>query len=365
VHHLGLNFLAPALVFPQGGDLARVLLHAVVVVIETAALLFMAIHVNRRFDASTASLAEAVAAREAQRLAEAEQAKVLETAEQSRRRTMADFAALLEQQVGSAVAQSAATVQSLRERISQISGAADRSAAEADGLTEIASQTGGDVQSSAAAIEQLSASIQEITRQIAAAAGIARDANTQAQEAEQVMLGLSSDAARIGDVVSLINQIASQTNLLALNATIEAARAGDAGKGFAVVASEVKSLASQTAQATQTIRALIDALQAGSSRATGAITGVAAIIRSISEATDAIGLAADQQHAATSEISRGVHSTAHRVDDLRHSITNVADAATTTRATADGVSSGVAELERSGDAVEAAVASALTRLRAA
>ncbi len=365
VHHLTLNLLAPALVFPGGADLPRVLLHAVIVLIETLVLVISAISVTRRVAAAATSLAAAEAAREAQRIAEAENAQMLQAEGESRRVLLNDVATRLEQRFAAATALSNATTQSLRTRIGEIAAAANRSTAEAGGLTDIAGQTGGDVQGSAAAIEQLSASIQEITRQIASAATIARNANTEAQETEQVMLGLSNDATRIGDVVNLINEIASQTNLLALNATIEAARAGEAGKGFAVVASEVKGLASQTAQATQTIRTMIEALQAGSTRATSAIAGVAAVIRSISEATDAIAIAADQQHAATSEISSGVHNTAHRVDDMRLSIANVVDAAVSTHATADGILCNVDDLAKSNSAFETVMATMVAELRAA
>ena len=154
------------------------------------------------------------------------------------------------------------------------------------------------------------------------------------------MQTLSSEAARIGDVVNLINEIAAQTNLLALNATIEAARAGDAGKGFAVVASEVKTLASQTAHATQQIRTQIEALQSVAAIAVSAIDGIAEKIADKNSSTTAVAAAAEQQHAATSEIARSVQSAASRVDGMSRGIATVSDVAAETRASAGQVAQG-------------------------
>jgi methyl-accepting chemotaxis protein len=221
------------------------------------------------------------------------------------------------------------------------------------------------VQTSAVAVEELSASIQEITRQISAAAETARQADEQTRETAQAMQSLSGEAVRIGDVVNLINEIAAQTNLLALNATIEAARAGDAGKGFAVVASEVKTLASQTAHATQQIRTQIEALQTGTARAVAAIAGVAATIGSMNSSTNAIAAAAEQQHAATAEIARSVQSAASRVDGMTRGIATVTDVAAETRASAGQVAQDVAQVEASASGLNDATVSLIAQLRAA
>ena len=155
------------------------------------------------------------------------------------------------------------------------------------------------VQTVAAASEQLSASINDISRQAAHAAGIANRAVGQAQQTDTTVQGLAKTANRIGEVVGLISDIASQTNLLALNATIEAARAGEAGRGFAVVASEVKSLASQTAKATEDISEQIADIQKVANEAIDAIKAIGGIIGEVNEVATAIATAVEEQGAAT------------------------------------------------------------------
>ena len=365
VHHLALNFIAPALLFPGGADLARVLLHAVIVVFETAALVWMALWVGRLFAAANGSLALAERARDETRAAQAEQVRLQAEAEATRRRTMADVAARLESELRTAVTALTTTAQALRARAGRMASDAERAAAETQMLSDDASLTSRDVQTSAVAVEQLSASVQEITRQIGGAAETARQANEQTGEITQVMQSLSGEAARIGDVVNLINDIAAQTNLLALNATIEAARAGDAGRGFAVVASEVKALASQTANATQQIRTQIEALQAGTATAVAAIGGIAATIGGMNSATNAIAAAAEQQHAATAEIARSVQSASHRVDRMSRGMATVTSVAADTGASADAVVQDVSQLEASASGLNDATVSLIAQLRAA
>ena len=159
------------------------------------------------------------------------------------------------------------------------------------------------VESVASASEELSASINDISRQAAHAAGIASRAVNQARETDGTVQGLAKTASRIGEVVGLINTIAAQTNLLALNATIEAARAGEAGRGFAVVASEVKSLASQTAKATEEISEQIADIQKVANEAIDAIKGIGSIIGEVNEVATAIAAAVQEQGAATQEIT--------------------------------------------------------------
>src|SRR5204862_537354 len=151
----------------------------------------------------------------------------------------------------------------------------------------------------ASASEQLSASINDISQQAAHAAGIASRAVNQARDTDGTVQGLATSAGRIGEVVGLINTIAAQTNLLALNATIEAARAGEAGRGFAVVASEVKSLASQTAKATEEISEQIADIQKVAGEAIDAIKNIGGIIGEVNEVATAIAAAVQQQGAAT------------------------------------------------------------------
>jgi len=173
---------------------------------------------------------------------------------------------------------------------------------------QVAQKASGDasmsVESVASASEELSASINDISQQAAHAAGIASRAVNRARETDGTVQGLAKSASRIGEVVGLINTIAAQTNLLALNATIEAARAGEAGRGFAVVASEVKSLASQTAKATDDISEQISDIQKVAGEAIDAIKGIGSIIGEVNEVATAIAAAVQQQGAATQEITR-------------------------------------------------------------
>src|SRR5262249_15463735 len=155
------------------------------------------------------------------------------------------------------------------------------------------------VQTVASAAEELNASIGEIGRQVTQSAQIAGKAVSEAERTQATVRSLADGAQKIGDVVKLINDIAGQTNLLALNATIEAARAGEAGKGFAVVASEVKSLATQTAKATEEIAAQIGAIQNATGDAVGAIDGIGKTIAELSHIATAIASAVEEQGAAT------------------------------------------------------------------
>jgi len=198
-------------------------------------------------------------------------------------------------------------------------------------------QASSNVQTVASAAEQLSSSIGEIGRQVQQSNDIARQAADEAERTNQVVSGLADAAQKIGEVVTLITDIASQTNLLALNATIEAARAGDAGKGFAVVANEVKSLASQTAKATEEIGQQIGAVQTETRTAVTAIESIADIIGNINEVTSTIASAVEQQNAATQEIARNVQQASAGTSEVSHTIVGVTEAAREAGAAADSV----------------------------
>ena len=202
-----------------------------------------------------------------------------------------------------------------------------------------AQQNSSNLSAVAAATEEMTASVTEISRQVAEAARAAQDAVERANATGATVRGLAESADQIGDVVRLITDIAGQTNLLALNATIEAARAGDAGKGFAVVASEVKTLASQTARATEQISAQISAIQAATGDAVGAVQEVANAIQRVNGVAGAIAAAVEEQDAVTRDISASVQSVAKQNDEAARAMREVSDVAEGARASSGTVKS--------------------------
>ncbi len=195
--------------------------------------------------------------------------------------------------------------------------------------TEQAAENVGTV---AAATAELSASIGEISARVGEASRMAGDATQRADAATTIVASLAEAAQKIGEVVTLIQQIAGQTNLLALNATIEAARAGEAGKGFAVVASEVKNLANQTAKATEDISTQVEGIRAATNEAVAAIGGISDTVREVSTIASSIATAVEQQNAATSEISRNVQHAADRTQAVTREILGISAAAGETNA---------------------------------
>ena len=230
-----------------------------------------------------------------------------------------------------AVASGAAQMQGSARALTH---AAETAGREADAVAASSGEAGSEVQAVAASAEELAASVAEITRQVAEGARVARAAAEEARATDGTVQGLAHAAAKIGDVVRLISDIAGQTNLLALNATIEAARAGEAGKGFAVVASEVKSLAAQTAKATEEIAAQIGGIQGSTEQAVTALHSITGTIERMNEVTAAIAAAVEEQGAATREIARSAALVAEttgamtrRIEDVRRGAGETGEAA--------------------------------------
>ncbi|MBI3453039.1 MAG: HAMP domain-containing protein [Rhodospirillales bacterium] len=226
-------------------------------------------------------------------------------------------------------------------------------------------QASMNVQTVAAASEELSASIAEIGRQVSDSAKTASRAVEEAGRTNTEIQGLAQAAQKIGDVVKLINDIAGQTNLLALNATIEAARAGEMGKGFAVVASEVKSLANQTAKATEDIAAQINAIQGATGHSVAAIQEIGKTIGEISQISTAIAAAVEEQGAATQEIARNVQQAAVGTDEVTSNITGVTEAANETGTSAGEVLDAARDMGRQSGVLAEEVGRFLARVRAA
>lgn len=197
-----------------------------------------------------------------------------------------------------------------------------------DSVSQAITEANANLQTVAAAVEQLSVSIREITHQVTEYSGISQQAAADTLATTELVRDLTQNAMRIGDIVGLINSIASQTNLLALNATIEAARAGEAGKGFVVVAGEVKVLAAQTAKATDEIASQVKAIQSATSRVAGNIQGMAQTIGRITQIGQTIASAIEEQSAATQEIARSVQQAASNSQQVSGDIDQVSETVT-------------------------------------
>ena len=253
----------------------------------------------------------------------------------------------------------------LKDTAQAMSATAEQTTHQAVAVSSAADEASANVQTVATAAEELTSSIKEISRQVDQSANVARAAAQEAEETNRTMQGLAESSARIGEVVSLINDIASQTNLLALNATIEAARAGDAGKGFAVVAGEVKTLANQTARATEEISQQIGAVQSATSHAVEAIGAIVKRIDEINMIATAISSAVEEQSAATGEIARNIQAAAQGTEMVSANIGGVNQAANEARAASTQVLGASESLITQSGQLESEVTKFLTDVRAA
>jgi methyl-accepting chemotaxis protein len=225
----------------------------------------------------------------------------------------------------------------MRSTAGTLFAASSKTSQRAEGAVDTSNEASVNVEIAAGAAEELSASIAEISRQLGQTNAVVDTAVKEAASTNTQIGSLAQSAQKIGDVVKLIQDVAGQTNLLALNATIEAARAGEAGRGFAVVASEVKSLAVQTARATEDIAAQIAAVQVSTTAAVEAIACIAGRMKEISNHTSSAAASVEQQHAATGEISQNVMSAAQSAKEIVAVLGDVTGAAAETRGSAEAV----------------------------
>ncbi|HEX2117423.1 MAG TPA: methyl-accepting chemotaxis protein [Alphaproteobacteria bacterium] len=295
----------------------------------------------------------------------AEQTEMQKRAEAEQRRMMANLADDFERAVGSIVRAVSEAAAGMKAAAQTMLSTAEETSRETTTVSAVSTQASANVHTVATAGEELSSSIQEIGRQVAQSAQIAGQAVSVAERTDAQVQGLADAAQKIGDVVKLINDIASQTNLLALNATIEAARAGEAGKGFAVVASEVKALASQTAKATDEIATQIAAIQGATRESVEAIKGIGRVVGEINEIATTIASAVEEQGAATQEIARNVQEAAKGTEEVSSRIAGVKDAASRTGTTADQVLAAAGNVATQVDVLRKQVDQFLAAVRAA
>ncbi len=305
------------------------------------------------------------AKRQAEEQRKAEQERLKAEAEAQRKREMQALADGFEATVKSVVETVSSSASEMQSSSTSMSATAEETSRQATAVAAASEQASSNVQTVASATEELSSSIQEITRQVAESSRMAKSAVEQAKTTGETVDGLAQAAAKIGDVVKLITDIASQTNLLALNATIEAARAGEAGKGFAVVASEVKSLANQTAKATDEIAQQIQSVQTATQEAVSAIQGIAKTIESVNEVASTIAAAVEEQGAATKEISRNVQQAAQGTQEVSKNIVSVTQASGEVGSAATQMNGAASELAKQAETLSLEVEKFIQKVRAA
>jgi len=300
---------------------------------------------------------------EAERLATEERAQA--TRREARRERIEQQIASFDQTIGGVVGQLTSVSEILGSAASDINGSAEQTMGQVDTAANASEQSHHNVQTVAAAAEEMASSIAEITRQVAMSSDTATQAVQDAEATTQQMDRLRQGVGKIGEIVTLIDQIAGQTNLLALNATIEAARAGDAGKGFAVVASEVKALAAQTARATTEIGQQIASIQSTTGDAVSAIDHISQTVRKMSGYASGIAAAVEQQSASTQEIARSVNGAAEGSQSVVGAMTEVRAAAATTKTIAEQLHLASGDLSRGSGAMRRDVDAFMTAIRAA
>jgi methyl-accepting chemotaxis protein len=365
LHHFALNFLLPAAIYPGGADFGRVVLHAVVLLIESGVLIALALKLTELFATAARKTAEAESANAAEARANAARIESEERAKRDRDAARRDLAAGFERRVSGiveAVTVAAAEMENLSASMSKSS--AD-TAMQTSSAASASLEASTNVETVAAATEELTASIHSISHQVTRSAQIAAKAADEARRTNAVVEGLAAGTQKIGEVVTLIQTIASQTNLLALNATIEAARAGEHGRGFAVVASEVKALANQTAKATEEISSQVHNIQSATGDAVIAIQAIGGTIAEIDGISKEIATSVEQQGLATGEISGNVQQAAEGTRMVSSNMESVTRSSTAAGAAAGRLHDAAAGLSSQSERLKSEVGQFLHSLTAA
>lgn len=280
------------------------------------------------------------------------------------KRVMNEMADNFHASVGGVIETVSSAATELNASAQSMTSISEETSHRANGVAAASEEASTNVNSVAAASEQMSKSIEEIGQQIRQASAVSREAVSKVEDTSSQMTTLSDTAETIGEVISMISEIADQTNLLALNATIESARAGEAGKGFAVVASEVKSLANETAKATGQIREQIDQIQVATREAVVSMTDINDVIRQLDEISGAIATAMEEQAATTQEIANNVQEAAAGTVEVTRNITGVTQASQEAGSASQQVLSASSELSQQAEVLQGEVQNFIATVRA-
>ncbi len=290
---------------------------------------------------------------------------IYEHQEEERRSEFDRVAQTFDEQIAGIAASAASASEELSATARSMADTADQTTQASTTVSSAAEEATATARTVAGAADELTQAIAEISARAGEAASTSTDAYAEAARTAETMESLSQAAVKIGEIVTLIENVAEQTNLLALNATIEAARAGEAGKGFAVVASEVKALASQTSKATDEISGQINNIQAVVKEAVGAIATVSKSIEQVKGVSASISAAVEQQNAATAEIGRNTGHTARSSETVTENINGVLTNAREASQSAQAVVAASEELGRHAEQLRRQVSDFLSQLRAA
>ena len=382
VHHLMLNFLLPTWVFPESASFIRVILHALVLLLEAGTLTWLCQQLAASFSSSEASEAAAkeestkardaaVAAQKMQveaetalkkaesaqdenrRLAAAQEATRQETA-RNRERELHALSTGFDAKVTSLLAQVEQSIRQVEDSANRAVSDTNKSQDELRATNRLTRDVAQGVQSVAVGAEEVAQSVREISQQVAAGHSATQDALSEAEVGRKVIGELAERAEQIGSVITMIDEISRQTNLLALNATIEAARAGKAGLGFGVVANEVKTLAGQAAKATEQIADLVKSMQTSTGSAVDALENISNSMTRLSHTSNAIASAVEEQDAATQEIARGAREASSQTQEAAERVTHataglesVAEASKSTQSSTDALKDKSDQLSKS------------------
>jgi len=361
LHHLTLNYLHPSLVFPEASGLDRVLLHAVLVIIEVSGLSFIVNRIIRALGAVETAMNEASAARAvAMQLAQEHQAIALREsgAHEAVIANISDFHGSVDTLFGSI--RSAAA--NLKHTSQVLLATASQSESDAVHAERTSSESANDIDFVAASTRELSVSIGEIGRRMAETASMVQLGTTKTMETTELTSALVDTMNRVEQFVSMIQQIAAQTNLLALNATIEAARAGEAGRGFGVVASEVKELAATAAHATREVEHQVMEIRSVGNLAISAIAEITTIMKGIEDHAFEIATAVHQQHSVTDEIVDVIYRFSGRLHTLMSHVGLASQSAGQTSNSAAVVERSAEDVMGAGDQLHAEIAGFLQKM---